>query len=297
MTAYLTPLRFRTMRHGAKLATLSDFDLAELLADAQAVVDSYCNMPYGGSFLGGVVVGEQRPWRYPNTPYGDSGSRRVYPKFNPIVSVEGLRLVVGSEASASLPVDSLVVNNAERWVEVTSASIVGSSGLFGVSGWVVPFGGLEQPVAEIDYTYGTLLPVVGERVYPINNAGLIYQTSNGHLSGAVTVYDNEVEVDSGDYEIDRLEGRLTFGVTRTGPVTVDYSHRLYREIVTASSMVAADLLGASNLVAKGMSGVRSLSAGEIRIERESAKDLGRQLDKLLPNAALALEGFRYWSVA
>lgn len=297
MTAYLTPLRFRTMRTGAKLAALSDFDLAEVLADAQAVVDSYCNMPIGGSFLGGVVIGEQRPWRYPKAPYGDMGDRRVYPRFTPIISVERLRLVVGSEAAANLPVGSLVINNTQRWVEVTSASIVGSSGLFGVSGWVVPFGGLEQPVAEIDYTYGSSFTELNERAYPINNSDLIYQTKYGHLIGSITVYDNGSVVATNAYTVDRLEGRIAFGAPKTGPITVDYSHRLPREIVSASSLIAADLLGASALVAKGMSGVREIRAGEVSLVRESAKDLGRQLDKLLPNVALMLEGFRYWSAA
>jgi hypothetical protein len=298
------------MRHGAKLTGFSDLDLAELLGDAKAVVDSYCNMPIGGSFLGGIVVGEQRPWKYPTAPVGEVGSRRVFPRLRPVQSVQGLRLVVGSEASASLPVDSLVIEQKRNFVEVTSASIVGSSGLFGVTGWVVPFGGLQQPIAEIDYTYGWSFDA-DDRLYPVGESVNILQAPNGHwiedaedppmiLIGGVELtryVDPDADPLVANYVIDYEEGRVTLTDDPEGTVRAVYRHKLPREIVSASSLVAADLLGASKLVAKGMSGVRRLTAGEISIERESASRLGQSLDVTLPHAALMLAGFRYWSMA
>jgi len=314
VSAYLTPERFKTMRHGANLTGLSDLDLAEVLEDATAVVDAYCTVPYGHSFLGGVVLGEQRKWRYPQYPEVmlDVGSRRVWPKHWPIVSIEAFRLVVGAQAVANLPVDQLVIEQGRRFVEVTSASIVGSSGLFGVSGWVVPFGGLQEPIAELDYTYGNALPA-NDRLYPVGQSDVIYQAPHGFWAddiadvaelevtvggAAMPAIDTVPDPDVVNWTADREEGRIIFRVAPPGIVRATYWHKLYAEIPRATSVIAADLLGASRLVAKGMTGLSRITAGEITIQKETVRQaLGASLDTTLPRAAELLQGFKYWSAA
>ena len=299
MTAYLTPERFRTMRHGANLTGLADIDLSEVLEDATAVVDSYCTVPYGHSFLGGSVIKEQLKWRYPETDLA-IGSRRVYPKHWPIIAITGFRIVVGSSASASLSPNELVINQSLRTVEVTSASIVGSSGLFGVSGWIVPFGGLEQPIVEMDYTYGTAITETRDRLYPVGDSDILFQAPHGFLveDDPVYLWIDDDGLATSDYEVDFDEGRVTFDAPPAGVPRLDYSHRLYREIPRATSIIAADLLVSAKLVAKGMSGIQRITAAEITIQRETPRQsLGAALDVTLPRAAELLSGFKYWSVA
>ena len=297
MGAYLTPERFRTMRHGADLSNLSDLDLVEVLEDATAVVDSYCTVPYGHSFLGGTVVNEQRPWHYPQTTF-DTGSRRVFPKHWPIREISAFRIRVGAGASATLPVNDLVIDQSRRFVEVTSAAIVNASGLFGVAGWIVPFGGLQQPIAELDYSYGASIPET-DRLWPVGDSDTIYQAPHGYWT------DEEMELRVGDdietsgYALDLEEGRVIFDdAPEATPIMLTYSHRLFREIPRATSIIAADLLGHSKLVSKGMAGLQSMQVGEIRIQRETVRQaLGASLDTTLPRAAELLQGFKHWSAA
>jgi hypothetical protein len=303
MTAYLTPERFRTMGHGANVSGMSDLTIAEYLEDARAVSDAYCSVPYSHSFLGGVIVGEQRPWRFPSTTaYNDVGSRRIFPKHWPITTVQEMRIVVAASSWANMPVDTLVIDQSRRFVEVTAATLVNTSGLFGVAGWIVPFGGMQQPIAEIDYTYGAFLEA-DDRLYPVGDSDVIYQAPHGYWHDDV-VGEAEAEVSvagtpvTTGFTIDRDEGRVVFDVAPPGAVTAHYWHKLYPEISRANAIIAADLIGHSKLVSKGMSGLQSITVGEIKIQKETVRQaLGAGLDTTLPRAAELLQGFKYWSAA
>jgi hypothetical protein len=310
VTAYLTPERFRTMGHGADLSSMSDLTVAEYLEDAASVTNAYCTVPYGHSFLGGVVVAEQRPWRFPSTPaINDPGSRRIFPKHWPITTVQDLRIVVAAGSSASMPVDTLVIDRSRRFVEITAATLVNTSGLFGVTGWIVPFGGMQQPIAEIDYTYGAFLEAE-DRLYPVGDSDVIYQAPQGFWHDDV-VGEAELEVTVGgtvmaavdpgpitNWTADREEGRIIFEVAPPGIVRAHYWHKLYPEIPRANAIIAADLIGHSKLVSKGMSGLQGITVGEIRIQKETVRQaLGAALDTTLPRAAELLQGFKYWSAA
>lgn len=304
MKPYLTPERFRLMRTGAVLTGIPDIEIREVIGDAQAIVDAYCNVPLlptPHSFRGGEALLEEHEWHYPEYHW-DPGQRRIYPYHHPIIEVSEFRLLVAPGATAAIPNNSLVISHSERWVEVTSLAIASNSGLFGVTGWIVPIGGLSNPMAQISYTYGRQIVVVGDRAYPIaDDETLIFQTSLGcwNAIAEVTVYDAGVEVDPGDYTLDREVGRVTFTAPPAGPVTVDYTGELDRDFTTATAHITAYLLGASKASAKGLSGgIQRVKVGEISFDRGTpAKDAAHWLPQAVPSASLLLDGHRFWRLA
>ena len=296
MQPVLTPERFRTMRTGAVLTGYSTLDLAEILSDATAIADAYCNNVGGHSFRGGSVVGEEHNWLYP-TMHFDPGQRRIYLYHRPILAVSALRLLVAAGASASIPSNSLVIQHSEQWVEVTSLAIATNSGLFGVTGWIVPIGGLANPIAQVDYTYGKAYAEVADIAYPITDAAdeLTYQLSHGFLTADdITVYDGGAEVDPSDYTVMRSIGRITFTSQPAGEVTADYAHEAAGDVVRAVGHIAAHLIGAAKVQSKGFGGdIRSVKVGEISITRAMApQEAASYLDRAVPQAALLLSGHR-----
>jgi hypothetical protein len=64
-------------------------------------------------------------------------------------------------------------------------------------------------------------------------------------------------------------------------------------------MIVTDLLGASKLIAKGMSGLTRITNAEITIAREvpRAGNMSSDLAVALPKAAQLLDGYKFWSMA
>lgn len=300
---YMTPGRFKAGGYGVSLVNLNDFGLGTQLEDASAIVNSYCNMPLlpmPGSFLGGRAVDEEHRWRFART-FHDTGTRRVYPKHWPIVNVEKLELVVGHNAGALIPADTLVINNAERWIEVTALTISTSGGLFGTTGWVVPIGGLMQPKAQITYTWGWSLPVGNEKLRLVPGTGFIYQARHGFWTSTPPgVSVDGVLADPGDYTVDTDEGWIIFTADPGGVVRASYEHRLPWEIARATALVAVELVSEGNLQRKGLtSGLSSVRVNEIELRRQIPRGAvtASELPAISPQAALLLEGFRYWAAA
>lgn len=290
------------MRTGAVTTGIADIELAEVIADASAIVDAYCNvplLPQPHSFLGGTVVGEEHQWKYPEFVF-DRGTRRVYLFHSPVTAVTAFTLRVAADVNATLPVDQFVVNHSEKWIEVTSLAIASNSGLFGVTGWIVPLGGLSHPMAVVDYTYGNITTVTAERVYQTAVAGATYQTSHGFwvVDGGhpLTVTANGVAVTPTSYDIE--SGRLTFSAAQADPVRVTYSYRLNRDIASATAHVTAFLLGSAKNQSKFGGGVSRIRVGEIDIDRRApVKTVAEFLDQSVPEAALLLAGHRFWWMA
>ena len=299
---YLGLERFKAQAHGLDLSPFTDFQLEGALADAAAIVDSYCNVPLlptPHSFLGGVAIGEEHKWKFPMSS-NDRGTRRVYPKHWPIKELQKFEIIVGMNSAGMLPSNALVINNAERWIELTALTISSNSGLFGLLGWVVPIGGLQIPVAKIDYTYGWDLPVVSERARRVAEGSKTFQLGHGFLTDAPVEVKAAATtlLEHDDYELDREEGRLTLVNDTHEDVRVSYVHKLPREIPQANGLVAAALLGDARLRAKGMEGLSALKVNEITLQRprKVANDEPNFIDDNCPAAAALLAGFRFWSM-
>jgi hypothetical protein len=304
-SAYLTNERFKLMGMGVDLTNVSDFELESHLGAASALVDSHCDvpmLPLPHSFLGGTVVGEEARWRFPKSDV-DPGTRRVYLKHRPIISLQAFSIVVGMASQAPLPINDLIINNKEGWIEVTALTISNALGLFGVTGWIVPIGGLKEPMALVDYTYGWNLPVVNERARQIAEGSPTYQTGYGFWTDdpvVVTAGGTTYSVDQ-DYELDPEEGRVMFKIAPPDlPVRVSYHHKLMREVPLATADVAAYLIGEANLRRKGLQGLSSIKVNEIAIQRprRMSGDTGGVdvIDEFCPVAKKYLEGLRYWSI-
>lgn len=305
---YLTPARLATMRLGASLDGIPDIELASILEDAAAITDAHCNVPltpYPYTFLGATIVDEELPWPYPQNAY-QRLANRIYPKHWPVRSVTSLTIKVGANAAATIPPDEIVINNKERWVEITALSFVTGSGLFGVTGWIVPIGGLKVPVALLTYESGFSLPVSDERLWPVAEGSKTYQGSFGWWiasseSTPIVVTDGVTVLTAGDdYTIGHDDGRITLdaGYTPVGEIRASYWHKLPREIERAQGFIAADLLGDSKLRAKGFTGLAHIRVGEIEMTRPTmVAGSVMDLEHTVPDAALLLGGYRFWSIA
>lgn len=303
-SSYLMPGRFASMGLGISLTGYSDFEIWNLLQQATDVVNAYCNMPLlptPGSFLGGFAEREEHRWRFPQSS-SDRGQRRVYPKHWPIIDVSYFGIRVGHDAEAPIPPQYLVINNAERWAEVSALTIQNSSALFGVSGWVVPMGGLREPIGIISYTYGHRISLTGQRLFATAPNGLAYQAPDGMWSSAypVVVSADGVAQDESTYSLDYDDGRVTFATTvPAGVLTIAYTTRLARDIATATGIVAAHITGESKLRKRNMEGLDQLRVNEVTAirQRRMRGDNPADLAIWAPDAALLLAGYRYWSQA
>ena len=303
-SSYLMPGRFASMGLGISLTGYSDFEIWNLLQQATDVVNAYCNMPLlptPGSFLGGFAEREEHRWRFPQSST-DRGTRRVYPKHWPIINVSYFGIRVGHDAEAPIPPQYLVVNNAERWAEVSALTIQNSSALFGVSGWVVPMGGLREPIGIISYTYGHRISLTGQRLFATAPNGLTYQAPDGMWSSSypVVVSADGVAQDESTYSLDYDDGRTTFASTvPAGVLTIAYTTRLQRDIATATGIVAGHIIGESKLRKRNMEGLDQLKVNEVTAvrQRRMRGDNPADLAIWAPDAALLLAGYRYWSQA
>lgn len=296
--SYLSLGRYGLLKTGTKLPT--DIETANVLQEASAIVDAYCNVPRGFSFFGGSVTAEEHRWRYPQTNM-DQGQRRIYPLRKPIRSVTGLSIVVSAGAAAAIDPSTLVINVIENWVEVTSLSLASSSGLFGVTGWVVPIGGLANPIAQLSYTYGLAFIENDRNLLLTVESGKTYQLPHGSLtSDPVIVKANGLAIDTDDnpFTVDTENGWITFtGTVPSGRLTADYVHLLPREIPLATGLIASKLLGDASLREKGLQGLASVKANEITLSRGRSVPAGLDLEASIPEAALLLGGFRFWTMA
>lgn len=296
--AYLASGRYKLLRQG--MAFPSDIELANVAMEASAMADAFCNVPRGFSFFGGQVTNEEHRWRYPQTNM-DVGERRIYPLRKPLRSVTSLHIVVSSGAEATIDPSSLVINVLENWVEVTSLSLASSSGLFGVSGWVVPIGGLANPIAQLSYSYGIAFPEYSRNMLVTNDvSGKVFQLPHGSItSDAVIVKANGIAIDTGAHPflIDTENGWITFtGSVPSGKLTADYVHLLDPKLELATGMIMSKLLGDANLRAKGMSGLASIKANEVEISKGRSLPGALDLWATVPDAAMLLSGMRYVTI-
>ncbi len=298
---YLGPGRFRSMRTGVSLTGISDLQLVDILADASAEVDSYCQVatrPEPFSFLGGRVIDEQHVWRYPVDDWDNRATRKLFLTHKPIVELEAFRLIIDGSANGSeISPEHFVIDNQRGLIELGSIALT-AGGPFGVPAFLWPMSGLEQPLAYVTYTYGYGFDVVDERLYATGTTGE-YQAQNPHWSTETVKVDGAL-VDSGDYTVDRLEGRVTFSSAPDGDsvVTASYRHRLPREIPRATAQIAAYMLSQASLQSKGMAlGIRRVQVAEISIERASSRAGASgqiaDLSQEVPAAARLLAGFRH----
>lgn len=137
-TVYLTPAEWQDMMTGMDFAGLSDPQIAALIQQASAYVDTEVG---GQSLLLTQYVNEEHPWRFSN-------SRRAYPYNHPLVSCEAVRLRVTPTGSQAISSGAIYINKTGHYIEIDTLALT-----FGVAEPLIPFG-IVEPQLEIDYTAG-----------------------------------------------------------------------------------------------------------------------------------------------
>lgn len=267
MVLYLTPGQYRAMNFGTDTASMIDAELAPILTRASADANSFCQVPANHSFLGGVVVGETHLWSV--SPYDQAPQRRVFPYHRPVISIESMRVHVTASQYLNFDNAELHYEPSGGFIEPASAALT-SYGLFGSS--VLPFVGLTQPYAKIDYTYGFRVPF-DERAFYTGNGSYTWRAQTGFwTSDPVVVKINGVVANSANYTLDRMEGTITWtAATRpTGTDTVEVSgiSRLPWDIAIAVGLIATDRISSRSFVASQIpASVRSFRVAEVSVDR------------------------------
>jgi hypothetical protein len=312
VTVYVTPRAFKARYLGSDVSLLSDLELASVLERASAIADGYCSVPLipqRHDFRGGTIIGERQNWRLPDGGAGSGsvGQRRAYPFHWPVKDVQAFKIYVSNDNVAlDIPVDSVIIQNSERYLEVVS--LIGAQfGLFNAI--TTPNVFLATPFVRLDYTYGVEERHAGDLLYPEDTATrLIWRAQNQwwlvDINNTVEVYVNGVEADPGDYVVDPIEGTITFaddpgaGVS----VTADYTSKLQPEVRDAVSLITRFEIGESKLAAKGMQGIDRIRMAELEISRARVQRSGptineHNLASLVPEAADLLDGLKFFRMA
>lgn len=298
---YLTPARFREMGFGIDISELDDAELAALIAQASAVVDSYCNVPripQKHDFRGGTITKEEHRWALPETSL-DFGQRRMYPFHWPILEITDFKIYVTNSQYVEIGPTELFINNSERWFEIVSYAVT-SIGMFGAL--VVPNIGLATPVAKVSYTYGWDFTITDEAL--VYSDGQTWRAQNQHWhstddvdgnSRDPVIKVNDVVVTTG-FNIDYDEGTVIFDSNLEGDdtVKVTYHHKLPSDIQFGTGHIVAHLHGQAELHARGMAHLTQLKVAEVTMRRDTpkGKSLAENLDTLIPEAAMLLSAYR-----
>lgn len=267
MVLCLTPAQYRGMNFGADVSSMIDAELAPILSRATAEAHDFCQVPANHSFLGGTVVGETHLWSV--DPYDPRPQRRVFPYHRPVISIQSLHLHVTETQYLNFDNAELHYEPSGGFIEPASAAL-SSFGLFGTS--VLPFVGLQNPFARIDYTYGFRLPFTEQAFYQ-GEGGYVWRAQSGFwTTDAIVVKINGVVANPVAYIIDRTEGTITWtaGTHPTGTDTVEVSgiSRLPWAIATAIGIIATDRISNRAFVSHQIpAGVRSFKVAEVAVDR------------------------------
>ena len=295
---YLTPQRFREMGFGSDISELDDTELVSLIAQASAVVDSYCNVPripQKHDFRGGTITGEQHRWRYPQSPF-EIGQRKYYPFHWPILEIQQFRIYVTNTQYVEIAPSAMLINNSERYWEIVSLALTGV-GLF--NALIIPNVGLADPIAKSTYTYGWDFTVEDDSL--TCSDGQTWRAQNQYwftdTNRAPVIKKNGAVVTSG-FTVDATEGSVVFtdNLLATDSVTATYHHKLPSDIQYGTGHIVAHLHGEAELHARGMAHLTMIKVAEVTMERDLRRGnpagLIANLDTLVPEAALLLGAYR-----
>lgn len=259
----LSPRRY--LRSGYGIALPDGFSLSTLrtrIAQAQGLVDRYCNVPKQPSafdWRGGAMAEEQHGWPRVNPLAPGPGSRRVYLNAGPVKDVTAFVLDLGSTYQVTVQPNQIYVNHIEQYAEVIAVSPT----IIGVPPIGIPLG-LYQPIARVSYTYGWSFPVAGDVLEAESPTQFSATYGNWDQSPPAVVYLDGVEQLSG-YTVDFDDGTVTFA-TAPSPgveVTADYTYLAPGPVVDAVGETTAWLLSQSRINQRGLAGLSSLKVAEV----------------------------------
>jgi len=294
---YLTPERFKTMGTGVDLSEVEDIALRSSIMRSVAAIHSYCavpTMPQQYSYRGGTITGEEHiyqtdAWERPR-PF------RVWPWHTPVRTVVDLRLIwgiqQGNETFLDISPGNLLISD-QGYLEVSSLNL--SQLVFGDA--IMPYIGLHDPIFRVGYTYGYRFTEVSEICDPVD--ARTYQAQNQFWTDdTVTVKVNGSTVTTG-FTLDRLEGWILFGAMQAPDalVQVSYVHSLPNDIMQACAILTAKDLTASDIRAKGLEGLASISVKDVAVRRamsaRSSSGSGHSMSDIPDEAARYLNGWDF----
>jgi hypothetical protein len=267
---------------GVDLADVDDVELRSTLERASALVDTYCcvpMLPQKFDFRGGTMTDEEHEWT--DDLYDRPRPYRYYPWAGPVQSVSSFKIYSTPSVYVEIDADEMFINNSGGWIEISSLKLT-QYGLFG-AGLITTLLGIYHPVARATYTYGWSFPVTQEYLEPTDAWTYRAQNQWWKTSPAPIVYKDGVEQSTG-FTIDYDEGTVTFdaALSASNIVTASYTYKLPSQISLATGVIAAEDIGQSDLRAKGMSGIDSLTVGEITLRR--AANAGMRGTAVVPDS-------------
>lgn len=271
---YLTPAILRAAGSGLALTAFTDGDLGGVIAEAEALIDAYVAFREDQSLGFSAGLREERHrW--------DPVHRRVYPHCFPVpvknsaaVPISLFEIVVsqssadGSNISAKVPWELLVVNNDQGYIEPISLSVIA----YGLTPVIAQLS-IIQPFAHLQYQAGYEIAKAGYRLASADNL-----TFNSFLPAWDTAAQTPVvyvngAVQASGYSVNAQDGQVVFSATTTGVVTANFTHSIPDVVVQAARVTAVERLEQVLARQAGMAGFRSLSlAGQLTAGRADDPD-------------------------
>jgi len=254
---YLTATQFKSLEaNGLDLSAWSDAQLDELLAAASRLIDSYVN----DTFAIQRYNDERLVW--------NMQSHRVYPIHRPIRFAISLRLYFTEQSIAEFDADELFISR-ENYVALTSFALLPQisiiPALIGT--------GLKQVVAGLTYLagYANLVSTTATLAEAIDDTETAWDVSDGTQFAV----NDLIQVDAGDSKeeavVDAIAGN-TLTVIRNNPKThitglaiSKYQSAAPADVVTATWLTAAHMIGQQGLKAEGLTGLRQAVIGSYSI--------------------------------
>lgn len=285
---YLTPRKFRSMFTGHDLSAYSDAQLNEALVAASAkvnIITAAPNYPQPHDFRGGTITGERRRWQLALDLPSD---RRLFVLHPPVRTITSFRIHVTEGNYVTVDPVNMFSHPGENYSEVVALTL--GVGVFPV----VANLSMNQPVSEVDYTYGWVLPVLGETLTTTDD--MTYVAINQWWHPDPTIYVDGVDATASG-QVDLNEGTVTFATAEDRTVTADYDHKLPYAFVSATASLMGETVGTARFAASPLAYAGRVKVAEVEISRTTAGGQSTLLSTWRVEANALLEPYIFHNIA
>lgn len=280
---YLTPACVRNLGTGLPLDGLTDTDIAGLIEEAEALIDSEAGLDEraGVGFASGTHT-EAQAW--------DFATRRVYPASFPVpvLSVQSFEVVVSKqqgstqEVYATIDPTLVIIQNDEGYLEVLSLALA----LYSLAPVLTQLG-LVQPFARFTYAAGYSIQQTSRRLFPSNELLGAVDPVEGEDTGTlnlwhsrlpcwddtqpVTVTQNGATLDPSLYTVSYDDGAVALNTSYalTDVVRASFVSTIPFEVVQIAKGAFVEVAGEYVANASGLAAFASARSGVRAVTRRT----------------------------
>lgn len=306
---YLTTQMYKDEDTGLNLTGVTDLSLARYIARAETAIDAFMkfDMKVGGFEPHNVWLEQKwhdklRQIRFPNYPV-------------PVQSVTRYRIQVsnlstdGSGFYATINPGDAVIAPYGGYVEIVPLQAI----TYSLSPVILQLG-LSNPLVQMDCFTSFYLPIFGEQLIDTGDHQN-YQAIRGFWASSYqaakhiqpnqlpaippVIYSNGVTVNSSNYSVNYMEGRVTFNAVQSSAptITADYCATIPDSVREACVRQVTHLLEQRELTKLGMGGLDQAKSGDQQLQRVKQIRGVTRVEVLCEDAAACLMDYMEIAIA